>query len=96
MSVRDITDLVGSESAYHYTGTRVGQYSKMLTTTGRAASMTHEMAIGSWASARVNALAPVMQAKSHPSAQRSPAWRAWAERSPEASDSTSVCDVTAR
>jgi hypothetical protein len=44
----------------------------------------------------VNALAPVMQAKSHPSAQRAPAWRAWAERSPEASDSTSVCDVTAR
>jgi hypothetical protein len=38
----------------------------MLTTTGRAASMTHEMAMGSRASARVNALAPVMQAKSRP------------------------------
>jgi hypothetical protein len=28
--------------------------------------MTHEMAIGSWPSARVNILAPVMRAKSCP------------------------------
>jgi hypothetical protein len=28
--------------------------------------MTHEMAIGSWASARVNILAPVMRAKHCP------------------------------